>query len=47
MNAMSSRSHMLITITLSQHDFYTGEARAAKITLVDLAGSEKVNKSGL
>lgn len=43
---MSSRSHMVITITLHQHDFYTGEARSAKITLVDLAGSEKISRTG-
>ena len=46
MNSMSSRSHMVITITLQQHDFYTGEARLAKITLVDLAGSEKISRTG-
>lgn len=34
-------------ITLSQHDFYTGEARASKITIVDLAGSEKIGKTGV
>lgn len=37
---------MLFIITVHQHDFYTGEARAAKITLVDLAGSEKLSRTG-
>lgn len=47
MNAVSSRSHMLFIITVHQHDFYTGEARAAKITLVDLAGSQKISRTGV
>lgn len=37
---------MVVTLTLHQHDFYTGEARAAKITLIDLAGSEKISRTG-
>jgi hypothetical protein len=39
MGTHSTRSHVLYLITLHQHDVYTGEARAAKITIVDLAGS--------
>ena len=46
MNSLSSRSHMVVIITIHQHDFYSGEARIAKITLVDLAGSEKISRSG-
>lgn len=37
---------MVVTLTLHQHDFYTGEARAAKITFIDLAGSEKISRTG-
>ena len=46
MNKISSRSHMMFLVTLSEHDLFTGEARSAKITLADLAGSEKLSKSG-
>lgn len=38
MNLYSSRSHMMITLTVHQHNLYTGEAKAAKLILVDLAG---------
>lgn len=46
MNVCSSRSHMMITLTVHQHNLYTGEAKAAKLIIVDLAGCEKVSRSG-
>jgi kinesin family protein 5 len=39
-NAESSRSHLILTLTLERG------GRAAKLLLVDLAGSEKVKKTG-
>lgn len=47
MNEMSSRSHMVVTLTLYQNNLNDMSARTAKLTLIDLAGSEKVCKSGV
>jgi len=47
MNEMSSRSHMVFTLTLYQNNMSDMSARTAKLTLIDLAGSEKVSKSGV
>ncbi|KAG5363326.1 Kinesin-like protein bimC [Yarrowia sp. B02] len=48
-NDMSSRSHSVLTITLSQKE-YTADGqeylRTGKLNLVDLAGSENVGRSG-
>ena len=41
MNAVSSRSHTVFTITVVQRDRATGEAVSGKLNLVDLAGSER------
>merc|ERR1719199_1750376 len=46
MNADSSRSHLLLTITIEVADRATGRAWSGKITIVDLAGSERIGKSG-
>ena len=50
MNATSSRSHSIFTITVetSQMDAKTGEAhiRVGKLNMVDLAGSERQSKTG-
>eukprot|EP00759_Apiculatamorpha_spiralis_P010115 PhF_6_TR17045/c3_g1_i3/m.25958/K10392/KIF1; kinesin family member 1 len=50
MNATSSRSHAIFTITLSQRrkiNDVTWSDIVSHITLVDLAGSERAGKSGL
>jgi len=50
MNAGSSRSHSILTITIetSVHDLDTGEAKykVGKLNLVDLAGSERQKRTG-
>jgi len=45
MNAFSSRSHTVFTITVLQRDKITGEAITGMLNLVDLAGSERLKKS--
>lgn len=45
MNAFSSRSHTVFTITVLQRDKITGEAVTGMLNLVDLAGSERLKKS--
>jgi hypothetical protein len=45
MNAVSSRSHTVFTITVLQRDKVTGEAITGMLNLVDLAGSERLKKS--
>lgn len=45
MNATSSRSHTVFTITVLQRDKYTGQAVTGMLNLVDLAGSERLKKS--
>ena len=50
MNAESSRSHAVFSITLTQTLFdpatQTGSEKVSKISLVDLAGSERAGKTG-
>ena len=46
MNAVSSRSHSLFLITISQSNNKELSAKTGKLYLVDLAGSEKVGKTG-
>lgn len=46
MNAESSRSHSIFSITIEQRNTDTGRFRKGKLFLVDLAGSEKVSKTG-
>lgn len=46
MNAVSSRSHSLFIITVSQTNSKDFSGKVGKLFLVDLAGSEKVNKTG-
>ncbi|XP_014383033.1 kinesin-like protein KIFC3 [Alligator sinensis] len=46
MNERSSRSHALLTITITGTDLATGTKTSGKLNLVDLAGSERVWKSG-
>lgn len=45
MNATSSRSHTVFTITLLQRDKHTGQSSTSMLNLVDLAGSERIKKS--
>lgn len=47
MNAHSSRSHLLLMISLQMVDRSSGLQRSGKITIVDLAGSERIAKSGV
>ncbi|XP_066546676.1 kinesin-like protein KIFC3 [Amia ocellicauda] len=46
MNQHSSRSHALLTITVTGTDLASGAKTIGKLNLVDLAGSERVWKSG-
>uniref|UniRef100_A0A8C4YLS4 Kinesin-like protein n=1 Tax=Gopherus evgoodei TaxID=1825980 RepID=A0A8C4YLS4_9SAUR len=46
MNERSSRSHALLTITITGTNCSTGTKTSGKLNLVDLAGSERVWKSG-
>jgi hypothetical protein len=48
MNATSSRSHSIFTITVESSETVNGEERivAGKLNLVDLAGSERQSKTG-
>jgi len=46
MNDDSSRSHILLMITVEVTDRASGNTWSGKITLVDLAGSERIGKSG-
>lgn len=45
MNAHSSRSHLLLVITVLGVDKISNVSSRGKLTLVDLAGSERVAKS--
>jgi len=44
MNADSSRSHLITSVTVSLTNRRTGQITNGKITLVDLAGCERVKK---
>ena len=46
MNEHSSRSHMMLTISVISENKSTGQVNRGKLNLVDLAGSERINKSG-
>eukprot|EP00051_Salpingoeca_urceolata_P025200 m.448895 g.448895 ORF g.448895 m.448895 type:complete len:943 (+) comp20315_c14_seq55:137-2965(+) len=45
MNSQSSRSHLVLTITIAGHDTVSGQSSTGRLTLVDLAGSERVAKT--
>lgn len=45
MNSHSSRSHLLLQITVRGLNKITGVSSCGKLTLCDLAGSERVGKS--
>ena len=46
MNEGSSRSHLIVMISIYQNDKLIGNAKRSKLFLVDLAGSEKISKTG-
>ena len=46
LNEVSSRSHMILTLTVNTVDERDGSITSAKLNLVDLAGSERVKDSG-
>jgi kinesin family protein C2/C3 len=46
MNEHSSRSHMMLSITIASHNRLTGFDSRGRLHLVDLAGSERLNKTG-
>ena len=46
MNEHSSRSHMMLTVTIVSEYRETGVVTRGKLNLVDLAGSERIDKSG-
>ncbi len=46
MNEHSSRSHMMLTVTVVSEFLPTKLVTRGKLNLVDLAGSERINKSG-
>jgi hypothetical protein len=45
MNAQSSRSHALLTLTLERKGA-DGSVRVSRLNVADLAGSEKVSRTG-
>lgn len=47
MNEVSSRSHMLVMISVNTYDERDGSISCAKLNLVDLAGSERIKDSGV
>ena len=47
MNAVSSRSHSIFLITISQNNERDYVAKTGKLYLIDLAGSEKVGKTNV
>ncbi|KCV73073.1 hypothetical protein H696_00619 [Fonticula alba] len=46
MNAESSRSHAIFSLTITQRNTTTQSSKVGRLYLVDLAGSEAVNKTG-
>ena len=47
MNAISSRSHSLFSVTIYQRNVITESSKTSKLYFVDLAGSEKMSKAGV
>merc|ERR1719298_262456 len=45
MNSESSRSHLILTVTLEGRNRQTGKVVTGKILMCDLAGSERLKKS--
>ena len=47
MNAISSRSHSIFSVTIYQRNVITESSKTGKMYFVDLAGSEKMSKAGI
>jgi len=47
LNEHSSRSHMIVTVSVTSENLLTGITTRGKLNLVDLAGSERIQKSGV
>jgi kinesin family protein C2/C3 len=45
MNAHSSRSHLILSVSIKSTNKFTGEKLSSKLQLIDLAGSERVGKT--
>lgn len=45
MNEHSSRSHMMLQVTVTSLNKHTNVSTRGKLNLVDLAGSERLSKS--
>ena len=45
MNEVSSRSHLIVTLTVNKIDPIDKSVSSAKLNLVDLAGSERIKDS--
>jgi len=45
LNEQSSRSHMIVTLTVRSRNLKSGDNYVGKLSLVDLAGSERLGKS--
>eukprot|EP00048_Salpingoeca_helianthica_P013128 m.196045 g.196045 ORF g.196045 m.196045 type:complete len:1328 (+) comp15460_c15_seq13:156-4139(+) len=45
MNSSSSRSHLLLQLTVTSTDLISNQTSTGKLTLVDLAGSERIAKT--
>ena len=46
MNEHSSRSHLMLNVTVESTNRVSGQTTWGKLHLVDLAGSERISKSG-
>lgn len=47
MNDVSSRSHSIFMLTVTQNNMEDLSAKSGKLYLVDLAGSERYDKTGV
>jgi len=47
MNAVSSRSHLILSVYVLSRNMLTNKETKAKLHLIDLAGSERVGRSGV
>ncbi len=45
MNSTSSRSHLILQLTVTSRDLITNQTSVGKLTLLDLAGSERIAKT--
>ena len=47
MNAVSSRSHSILMMTIEQRNLETDSSKESRVYFVDLAGSEKISKTNV